>query len=101
MTTATKTKQVQLWWILAFKSQRYRVSQTKSYCSTMSMHNISPIHKFTVKVQKILGSHDQTIPLLISPTQKSLKQLLTFLNLYKHAKKSVYSIYSFLRYSQI
>ena len=76
MTTAAKTKQVQLWWILAFKSQRYRVSQTKSYCSTMSMHNISPIHKFTVKVQKILGSHevkdhstvDQSHPKIIEAT---------------------------------
>ena len=35
------------------------------------------------------------------PTQKLFNQFLIFVNLYQHAKKSVYSISTFFRYSQI
>ena len=41
------------------------------------------------------------MPIFDKPTEKSLKQFLAFLNLFQNAKSlSVYSVNSFLRYSQ-
>ena len=41
------------------KSQRVRYhSLTKSYCFTISIQKISPIHEFLLKIQQILGSHE-------------------------------------------
>ena len=49
---------------------------------------ISSIHVFILKIQQILGSHELKRPMsfLTKPTQKSLSQLLAFLDLYQHAK---------------
>ena len=49
---------------------------------------MSSIHIFILNIQQILGSHELKgpRPFLTTPTQKSLNQLLAFLNLYWHAK---------------
>ena len=78
-----------------FKSQRRY--QSKNYCIPLSIQKISSVHKLILKMPQILRSYELTChgqPFLITPT-KILNQLLAFLNLYQHAKKSVYSICSF------
>ena len=87
---------------LVFKSESvgYQFNQKLLY---HYQHSNNSIHRFILKIHQILGSHElkkrpqQFLTLLI---QKSLSQLLDFLNLYQHARKICYSICSFLRYSQ-
>ena len=45
-------------WHLKVKDIEYNVSLIKYYCITVSMQKISSIHKLTLKIQQILGSHE-------------------------------------------
>ena len=85
-------------WHLKVKDIEEDVLLTKNYCITVSLQNISSIHihstDFWVLWTKWL------CPFLTTPTQKLVKQLLAFLNLHQHAKKSVHSIDLFLSYGQ-
>ena len=66
----------------------YGVGLTKNHCITVSVQKISSIHNVILKIQQILGSHELNghTHFLTTPTQKSLNQLLAFLNLQQHAK---------------
>ena len=89
---------------LAFKSQRYRIG----YRSNQKLLH----HSLHAKNQLNSKTHSENTAdfsvawtkwlrlTMTTPTQKSLKLLLAFLNLHQHAKKSVHSICSFLKYSQ-
>ena len=71
-------------WHLKVKDIEYNVGLTKNYCITVSMQKISSIHK---PIQQILVScTERPCPILITITQKSLKSILAFLNLHRHAK---------------
>ena len=87
-------------WHLKVKDIEYNVSLTKNYCITVSMQKIDSIQKLIFKIQQILGSdelnghahfdhaHPQIIEIAFSSPECAT------------CKKSVRSIYSFLRYSQ-
>ena len=45
-------------WHLKAKYKEYNVDLTKNYCFTVSMQKINSIHKLTLYIQQILGSHD-------------------------------------------
>ena len=78
------------------KDKEWDISLTRNYCIMVSMHIISSIHIFTLKIPQILGSH----PFMTRPTQKLLNQLLAFMNLYQHAKNQSIQSVHFLRYTQ-
>ena len=40
------------------KGKRYDIHLTKNYCITISIQKINWIHKFNLKIQQILGSHE-------------------------------------------
>ena len=62
------------------------------------MQKISSIHKFNLKIQQILGSHK----LNSYAYQKIIiKATFSFPEFLASCKKSVYSLRSFLRYSQL
>ena len=86
-------------WHLKVKNKKCDVALIKNYCITVSMQKISSIHKL---IQQILRSHELNDPAHFwpGPPKKSLAELFAHLNLHHHAKKSVHSINSFLRYSQ-
>ena len=67
-------------WHLKVKDTESDASITKYYCITVNMLKISSVHKLTLKVQQILEFHELNGYIL----QKSLKQLLEFLNLHQH-----------------
>ena len=74
------------------------ISITKNYGITISMQKISSIHKFNLKIQQILGSHK----LKSYAYQKIIiKGTFSFPEFLASCKKSVYSLCSFLRYSQL
>ena len=85
-------------WHLKVKNIEYNVGLTNNYCITVSMQNVSSIHKL---IQEILGSHelndythfDQAHP-------KSIEITFCFPEFVPPSKKSVHFINSFLRYSQ-
>ena len=43
---------------LHLKIKEQHISLTKNYCITFSIQKISSIHKFILKIQQILGSHE-------------------------------------------
>ena len=45
-------------WHLKVKDIEYNVNLTKNYCITVSMQKISSIHKLSLKIQQVLGSHE-------------------------------------------
>ena len=109
LTQETGTPKKVAFWLVTSKNMNYNCSgppvfkiESVGYQFNKKLlhhyqHSNNSIHRF------ILGSHElkkrpqQFLTMLI---QKSLSQLLDFLNLYQHAKKICYSICSFLRYSQ-
>ena len=66
---------------------------TKNYFIAISIQKINLIHKFILKIQQILGSQNHAHP-------KIIKSTFSFPEFVPVWKKSVYSICSFLRYSQ-
>ena len=81
---------------LKVKDIEQDINLTKNYYITISMQKISSIQKFNFKIQQILGSHklkDLAYP-------KITEAIFSFLEFVASCKKSVYSICSFLRYSQ-
>ena len=85
-------------WHLKVKHTVYNGCLTKNYYITVSMPKISSIHTL---IQQMLGSHklndhayfDHALP-------KISKITFSFPEFAPACKKLVYSIYSFLRYSQ-
>ena len=75
-TTEGVTSTTALDWHLKVKDTEYDVGLKKNYCIKVSPQNISSIHKLTLKIQQILGSHELNkwpCPFLTTPIQKSLK----------------------------
>ena len=69
-------------WHLNVKDKEYDVSLAKNFCIPVSMQKISSIYRLIFKIQQVLGFNELNGHKHIMPTQKSLKQLLTFLHLF-------------------
>ena len=68
----------------------------KNYCITINMQKISSIHKSSLKIQQIFGSHeikDHACP-------KNIEGTFSFPEFEVSCKKSVYSTCSTFRHSQ-
>ena len=91
-TSATATD-----WYLKAKDIWYYVGLTKNYGNTVSMKKISLIHKLIFKIQQILRSNELNLTI---PNPKIIEITFCFPKCAPASKKSVRSIYSFLRYSQ-
>ena len=81
-------------WHLKVKDIEYNVGLTKSYCITVSMQNISSVHKL---IQQILGFHELNGHTQFWPhsPKNYWNYFLAFLNLHQHAKiKFIPSIHS-------
>ena len=86
--------------ILAFKCKRYRVqcSSTQKLLHR-SQHAKNQLNSYTYSAHFRDSWTKWKCPFLTLAAEKSVKQLLAFLNLHQHAKKTVHSINSFMRYS--
>ena len=82
-------------WQLKVKDKEYDVDLTKNHCITVSMQKISSIHKLIFKILQILGRNE-----LNGHVQPKIIEIaFNFLECAPAWKKSVRSIYSFLRQS--
>ena len=73
----------------------------KNYCITISIQKFSSIHKFILKMQQILGSHElKALTIFEHAHLKNIASTFSFPGFVPACKKSVYSICSFLRYNQ-
>ena len=87
-------------WYIKVTDIEYNVGLRKYFCITVSMQKISSIHELTLQIQQILESHElngQT-HFWPSPTKNHWNNFTEFA---LSCKKSVHSIYSFLKYSQL
>ena len=66
------------------------ISLTKNYCITISIHKISSVHIFILKIQQILGFHD-----LKGQVHWITESTFSFPEFVPRCKKSVYAICSF------
>ena len=83
------------------KVKEQDISLTKNCCTTVSIHEISSIHKFAFKIQHILGSDElKAMAILDHAHPKIIESTFSFSEFITACKKSVCSMCSFLRYSQ-
>ena len=77
---------------------------TKNYCISINIRRISSnfIHKFIIKIHQILGSHELKNHGHFGPRLSKIiiESIFSFPEVVPACKKSVHSIYLFLRYSQ-
>ena len=100
-------------WHIKVKDIEYNVGLRKYFCITVSMRKISSIHELTLQIQQILDSHELNWPFSSWESKICCICLISFWpsppknhwnNFTEFAlscKKSVHSIYSFLKYSQL
>ena len=80
-----------------YKVEEQDISLTKNYCITMSIKKISSIHRFILKIQQILGSHelDSNGHFWPRPPKNHWINFKVLLNLYQHGKNHfIPSVYS-------
>ena len=85
---------------LAFKYKRYRVQcWSTQKLLHRSQHAKNQLNSYTYSAHFRDSWTKWKCPFLTLAAEKSVKQLLAFLNLHQHAKRTVHSINSFMRYS--
>ena len=70
------------------------INLTKTHCMTISMQKVSSVHKFILKMQRVLGFHELKSHAHAHP--KNIDVFFSFPKFLLACKKSVYSICLFL-----
>ena len=83
------------------KDKEYDISLTMNYCIIISTEKVSSIHKFILKTQQILGSHELKGQDHFDNARPKIIELnYSFPEFVPACKKSVYFICSFFKCSQ-